>query len=171
MTKPAVQVICDAGPIIHLDELNCLDLLNDFYQILLPDTVWREIRQHRPSALEIADLPFVHSPGKIPTDEPLHTMCRIFSLDAGESEALSLMENYPRAVFLTDDAAARLVAEQMGYRVHGTVGIIVRAIRRGQKEPEEVLNILGDIPSKSTLYIRPSLLEEVKLRIKDQARL
>jgi predicted nucleic acid-binding protein len=98
-------------------------------------------------------------------------MCRIFSLDEGESQALALMENYPEGILLTDDAAARLVAEQMGFRVHGTVGIIVRSIRRGQRQPEEVLNILGEIPSKSTLYIRPSLLEEVKVSIKDQFKL
>lgn len=168
MTKPADQVICDAGPIIHLDELNCLDLLNDFQQILVPDTIWKEVSQHRPSALRRVDLPFIQSTAKAPTNEPLQTMCRIFSLDAGESEALALMERYARAIFLTDDAAARLVAAQMGYKVHGTIGILIRSIRRRQREPEEVLNILGNIPAKSSLHIRPCLLNDVKLRIKDE---
>jgi hypothetical protein len=30
-------VICDAGPLIHLDELGCLDLLADFRDVLVPD--------------------------------------------------------------------------------------------------------------------------------------
>jgi len=51
-------------------------------------------------------------------------MCRVFSLDAGESEALALMEKNPNAIFLTDDASARLVAEQMGFRTHGTIGVL-----------------------------------------------
>jgi predicted nucleic acid-binding protein len=46
------------------------------------------------------------------------TLCKIFSLDAGEIEALALMEQRPQAMFLTDDAAARLVAIQMGFNVH-----------------------------------------------------
>jgi len=29
-TSPAPEVVCDAGPLIHLDELDCLDLLTDF---------------------------------------------------------------------------------------------------------------------------------------------
>ena len=41
-------------------------------------------------------------------------------LDTGETEALSIMEEKPWAIFLTDDASARLVAEPMHYKVHGT---------------------------------------------------
>ena len=32
-------VVCDAGPLIHLDELGCLDLLADFSEVLVPETV------------------------------------------------------------------------------------------------------------------------------------
>lgn len=44
-------VICDAGPLIHLDELDALDLLADFPEVLVPDAVWREVDRHRPRAL------------------------------------------------------------------------------------------------------------------------
>ena len=33
----ASLVICDAGPVIHLDELGCLSLLRDFVEIQIPD--------------------------------------------------------------------------------------------------------------------------------------
>ncbi len=74
-------------------------------------------------------------------------------------------------MFLTDDASARLVAEQMGFKVHGTIGILIRSTRRGQRKPEEVVSILTEIPSKSTLYIKPSLLEEIILMIKSEFNL
>jgi len=45
-------VVCDAGPLIHLDELGCLDLLSDFQAVLVPGLVWREVVQHRAAALE-----------------------------------------------------------------------------------------------------------------------
>ncbi|MBN1662318.1 MAG: hypothetical protein JW943_01840 [Deltaproteobacteria bacterium] len=78
------------------------------------------------------------------------------------------MENCPSAIFLTDDASARMVAERMGFRVHGTIGIIIRTIRRRQKSPEEVLSIIDGLPSKSTLFIKPSLLKEIFTRIKKE---
>ena len=81
------------------------------------------------------------------------------------------MEREPTALFLTDDSAARLVAERMGYRVHGTVGILLRSIRREQLKPKEVLGLLDSIPQKSSLFIKPSLLEEIKLKIKDEFHL
>ncbi len=98
-------------------------------------------------------------------------MCRAFSLGTGESEALALMERNPTAVFLTDDSAARLVAERMGYKVHGTIGILLRSIRRNQLKPKEVLSLLNSIPQKCSLFIKPSLLDEIKLRVKDEFHL
>ncbi len=36
-TEPVlVAVVCDAGPLIHLDESGCLDLLADFHRLLVP---------------------------------------------------------------------------------------------------------------------------------------
>ena len=81
------------------------------------------------------------------------------------------MEQRPQAMFLTDDAAARLVAIQMRFNVHGTIGILVRSIRQGQKSPKEVLDILKDIPFKTTLYIRHSLLQEIQHKIKSEFNL
>ena len=169
--KSGHTVVCDAGPAIHLDELGCLDLLQDFKEILLTDTIWEEIKRYRPSALTKANLVFLKQTGDSPSSESLLALCKIFSLDAGEIEALALMEQRPKAILLTDDAAARLVAIQMGFNVHGTIGIIVRSIRRKQKSPKEVLGILEDIPLRSTLYIKLSLLEEIQLKIRNEFNL
>ena len=85
-----------------------------------------------------------------------------------EIEALAVLEKYPNAMFLTDDAAARLVSERMGFKVHGTIGLLVRSIRRRQRKPLDVLKILSDIPNKSTLYLKTSLLEDAKMRIRKE---
>jgi hypothetical protein len=58
----------------------------------------------------------------------------------------------------TDDTAARLVAVTLGYRVHGTIGIVARSMRRGQRSMNEVLSLLHAIPDQSTAksdYTRP----------------
>ena len=126
MTKsPTTKVICDAGPIIHLDELNCLDLLADYEEIVLPLVVEKEISEHRPSALQNQNLNINRFTKRADIGEELLALCQIFSLDAGEIEALAIMERNPQHIFLTDDAAARLVAEQMKFKVHGTIGVLI----------------------------------------------
>ncbi len=168
MIRSALKVVCDSGPVIHLDELNCLYLLEDFQEVLIPDAVYKEIKRHCPLSLNKLNVPFIFSPGNIPDNTRLLTLCRIFSLDAGETEALTLMEKNPQGIFLTDDASARMAAEQMGFRVHGTIGILVRAIRRAQMEAKEVLDVLKEIPTKSTLHIKRSLLDEIVIKIKKE---
>jgi predicted nucleic acid-binding protein len=116
-------------------------------------------------------IPFVVLPGAIPSNDLLLTLCKIFLLDAGEIEALALMEKNPEAIFPTDDASARIVAEQMGFKVHGTIGILVRSIRRKQMQPEKVLQLLKGLPEKTTLYIKRSLLDEITLKIKKEFNL
>ena len=90
------------------------------------------------------------------------------SLDPGELEALSLMDNSPAALFLTDDAAARLAAQSLGYRVHGTIGILLRSIRRNRFSLSEVIERLLAIPLKSSLHIRPSLLNGIIERLQKE---
>ena len=59
MDKTSLVVVADAGPIIQLDELACLDLLVDFGRVIVPETVWLEVQCHRPLALESAVALFV----------------------------------------------------------------------------------------------------------------
>ena len=121
----ASSVACDAGPVIHLDELECLFLLHDFKDVFLPETVFEEVNQYRPSALKKLQYNMVRSRKGRAGGKVLSTICKLFALDTGETEASSIMEEKPWAIFLTDDASARLVAEQMHYKVHGTVGILL----------------------------------------------
>lgn len=165
--KSDLAVVCDAGPIIHLDELGCLDLLSDFTQVILPDRVRQEIERYRQSALGRAGISFSIIGRRTHPDGSLFTMCRTFMLDAGETEALALMKENPNAIFLTDDASARLVAKQMGFKVHGTIGILVRSIRRGYRSAEKVLSVLSELRQKSTLYVKHSLLDDIILKIKN----
>jgi predicted nucleic acid-binding protein len=159
--KSKTSVICDAGPIIHLDELGCLHLLSDFEKVLLPNGVRREVLKHRKSAFETKDVSWERASAKLPLEEPLRTMCKIFSLDAGEVEALAVLREQPGVILLTDDAAARLVATRLGFRAHGTIGILIRAMRRDLMKSRDVLDVLNRIPSQSSLHIKLSLLQEV----------
>lgn len=165
--RPVDRVIADAGPLIHLDELACLDLLNDFSCVLVPDAVWREVEGHRPLAL--AAEPFIRVDSG-PLDPRVATLSLTFTLHRGEREALTLSARFPAAMFLTDDTAARLAAQTFTRRVHGTLGLLVRAVRRGQRSRDEVLGLLRAIPEQSSLHIRPALLNEVIAQVEGVGR-
>ena len=163
-----MSVICDAGPLIHLDELNATSLLNDFHQVMVPEQVWREVQVHRPGIWGKPDFNCQKIEVAISSDSTFQALVGMFSLDLGEQAALSLMQQDPQAIFLTDDAAARLAATTLGLRVHGTIGILLRAIRREQLTRSEVLEILRNLPSQSTLHIKASLLHEIRERLKEE---
>jgi predicted nucleic acid-binding protein len=164
-------VVCDAGPIIHLDELDSLRLIGGFQQVIVPDPVHEEVKLHRPGCLEKSGLKITREAIQYPLREETAVLCRLLALDSGETAALGLMEKYPGAIFLSDDCAARLAAERMGYAVHGTIGIIVRAIRMELMSAEDVLRLLRELPRRSTLYIRQSLLEEIISQVEKSADL
>jgi predicted nucleic acid-binding protein len=157
---PASKIIADAGPLIHLDELDCLDLLGDFAAILVPDQVWKEVHRHRPQALRGDRCRLERLPVGL-ADPELEAVFKAFALDAGERGALACFPAHPGAVLLTDDAAARLAAKVLGFKVHGSIGILLRAIRRGQRTRSEVVTLLRELPMRSTLHIQAGLLGDI----------
>jgi len=159
-------VVCDAGPLIHLDELGCLDLLSGFRDVLVPDAVWNEVARHCPSALRRRRIRLHRVTVSDEAGKQLMELAQTFALDAGEVEALRLMASESDAILLTDDAAARLVATKLGHEVHGTIGVVVRALRCAQRTKRQVLNLLRAIPKRSTLFIAESLLATVIAQVR-----
>ena len=159
--QPAIpKIILDAGPIIHLDEIKCLHLLLDFRKLLVPDAVWEEAERYRPDIFKNCNIPFEKIVFTENKSAYISELCNAFNLDAGETHAISLCIMNPDSIFLTDDAAARLAAKSIGIRAYGTIGVLLRAIRKEQLKPDEVIKKLEDIPLKSTLFIRKKLLQE-----------
>ncbi len=44
MIKSTLKIVCDSGPVIHLDELNCLHLLEDFLEERISSGDMRTLR-------------------------------------------------------------------------------------------------------------------------------
>lgn len=165
------SAICDAGPLIHLDELGRLDFLSGFSLLTIPSTVAKEVEGHRsrwrdriPVEIRVAK--------PTTSSRQLTALARWLSLDAGETEAIQLLDAAPpRTLFLTDDLAARLAARILRIDVHGTVGLVVRAARIGRCTPGEVVALLELLPSRTSLHIKGDLLQQVVLDVKTHYRL
>lgn len=155
------ETVCDAGPLIHLDELGSLDLMEGFAPLLISETVWREVTRHRKS-LSLAAVPGAAlMPDPESYDPAMLALFRSFDLDAGERTALGLMAQRHGTLLLCDDSAARLAAETLGWTVRGTVGVLVRAIRRGTRTVAQVRALLATLPERSSLHLSPALIQRV----------
>ena len=150
-------VISDAGPIIHLDELDCLNLLN-FPEVLIPESVFQEINNIR--IIQFSKFPNfkIVSDPEIPTE--ILESYKIYDLHKGEAMAISLVLESKDAILLTDDSAARLFAVNLKMSVHGTIGILLRAVRMKLFTPQAMIEILSNIRTKSTLHISQKLIDE-----------
>lgn len=87
-------VIADAGPLIHIDELDALDVLCDFEEILISPIVHGELRKHRPNAIaKLPQLKFSYAPKRT---ETVDALALLYTLHSGEREALALcLEHQP----------------------------------------------------------------------------
>ena len=163
-------VVCDAGPVIHLYELGCIDLLRDFRRVIVPVTLRSEIERYRPAALHQSGLSWRDATPRRPTAPELLSLARLLPLHDGEVEALRVAVDHPSALLLTDDAAARLAARSLNIPVHGTIGLLVRSIRQKQRSRKAVAAILRELPRRSTLHVKPDLLNDCIRAIEQSGR-
>jgi predicted nucleic acid-binding protein len=82
-------------------------------------------------------------------------------LDLGESEALALASQIRADWFLTDDAAARMIAQQQGFEVHGSLGVVLWAAVEGHLDQESAEEALAAL-SRSSLWLSARVLTEAK---------
>jgi predicted nucleic acid-binding protein len=134
------RLVADTGPILHLHEAGALHLLSLIGNVFLPPPVVAELRAHSPSLW----------PGSFPEWVKLQTPSsgnrqrawqwqRAGLLHGGEAESLALALEIKPGWFLTDDAAARLMAESLGLEVHGSLGVVLwvaanRLVKKSEAE-------------------------------------
>jgi uncharacterized protein len=156
MTNPII--IADSSPLISLAIIEQLELLPQLYQrVLLPPAVWEEVTVQGvglPGANAVSKITWI----EIQTPEAKLLEPLSILVDRGEAEAIALAQSIPGSIVLLDDAQARRVAERLGIRRIGTLGILRRAKKSGLviavKPYIEQLCAQG-------IYIRQSLINAV----------
>ena len=162
-----LAAIADAGPLIHLDELDSLGLLAAFTEVLVPPTVANEASRHRPGWRQRAPAALrVVSPSEV-NIRAVESQAGDSRLDPGEVAALALWLEHREATLLCDDLAARRHAEAMGCPIVGTLGILLQAARSRRLPASEAGRLIRSIPASSTLHILPELLEAALEALED----
>jgi hypothetical protein len=125
------KAIGDSSTLIHLAAIGRLDLLYEFYDLLLiTPAVWREVVEEgrgRSGALEIKK---GVEEGRIkiqaPRDSSFLSLLKR-ELDDGEAEVIALAVENGTADVLLDESDARRVADVFKLVKTGIVGILIRA--------------------------------------------
>ena len=147
MTLAAVS---DAGPLIHLAEIDSLELLSTFDTLLVPETVYEEIDAGGvPDGL--ADLSYE----LVEADE---SRIGAEELDAGERAAIAVAEERG-LVLLTDDFAARKAASETGVEVHGSIGVIALGYTRGLLKRDEAASLMRALQRETSLFVTEAVVE------------
>ena len=147
MTLAAVS---DAGPLIHLAEIDSLDLLAAVDTLLVPETVYEEIEAGGvPDGL--ADLSYELVEADESPDEAA-------KLDAGERVAIAVATDRA-VVLLTDDLAAREVASDAGVEVRGSIGVIALGFGRGLLDRDEAASRMRALQRETSLFVTETVVE------------
>ena len=155
MTLAAVS---DAGPLIHLAEIDSLELLSAFDTLLIPETVYEEVEAGGvPDGISDLSYELVEADERSVESE---------ELDAGERAALAVAREH-EVILLTDDLAAREVASDVGVEVHGSLGVIALGYGRGLLDRGEAASRMRALQRETSLFVTEAVVER-GIRILDE---
>lgn len=125
------DIICDTSPIQYLYQLGLLHILPALSKrVVVPPTVVEEISVGLAYGVSLPDLKVLEwVQVRVPAGEPALPL--VTDLGPGETEVLMLALESPNAVAVLDDALARRMAETIGLRFTGTLGLLLDAKQAG----------------------------------------
>lgn len=118
-------VFCNTTPFIALSSIGRLDLLPQlFHQVHVAQSVVDECatggRILVPALTELNWIVTV-------ADEAASMLPVLLELDRGEKQTILLARKYPDSTIIIDERLGRRIAEYLGIRVTGTLGVLAKA--------------------------------------------
>lgn len=127
-------VVSDTTPLITLLKVQHLDLLEKYFgEVQIPIAVFNELicdSRFMDEAEQIRNCPFIKVAEAV-NNKSVDLLRRATGLDLGESEAIILTDELHADLLLMDEARGRDVAEQMGLRIMGTIGLLMASYQSG----------------------------------------
>lgn len=154
-----MTVVSNATPLINFAAINRLDILQaTLRQIVIPQAVFSETTGSgfpgTPFVLEAIEKGWLEI-------RPVNTIASAIpvELDDGEREAISLALETGVERILLDEREARLVADQLGLQVVGTLGILLLA--KNQQIIQQVRPLLDAMIDIAQYWVSTTLYEQV----------
>lgn len=134
-------VVSDTTPLISLLKIGRLDLLEKLFgNVLIPQAVYEELTVDERFKLEAEQLKqkeFI-TVRAVKNLDSVSILKRATGLDQGESEAIVLTDEVKAELLLMDEAKGRAVSNEMGFRIMGTIGVLMAAYEEHELTSEEV---------------------------------
>ena len=149
------KVIANTTPLISLADIGCFELLQKLYgEIVIPHAVLEELKSEPVKTL-VRNSNFIH----VMRISDYRTK-RIFSsrLHNGEVEVLLLAEEQDADLLLMDDNAAKKTAKFMGFKVTGTLGVLLKGKQEGYIR--EIKPLLDKLIATG-FYVKPEIMQYV----------
>lgn len=123
--------VVNASPLILLGKTGHVALLSELSdELIVPDVVVREVGARPEGERVISDVASL-SGVRFETEIAISPVLTAWNLGPGESQVLALAEASPGSRAVLDDLKARRCAQSFGLPMIGTLGVVLRAKRRG----------------------------------------
>lgn len=114
-------IISDTSCFIVLSNIGELTLLKSLYgQIITTSEIANEFGEEMPDWVTILEV-----------NDKYRQQLLEMQIDKGESSAIALALETPDCTVILDDFKARKIAEQLGLKITGTIGVIIKAKLKG----------------------------------------
>ena len=125
------SVIVNTSPIFYLYRLRLLEILEKLYDIIIvPQAVIDELQRGKEQGEDVPNIQDYHwiqiQQAKAPDYLKLIT-----DLGSGETEVLALALEKPDSLMIIDERLARRIAKLQGLKFTGTIGVLLKAKKRG----------------------------------------
>lgn len=121
-------IVSNSSPLAALAAVSYVDLLPKLYgKVCVPDAVWYEVVERgigKPGVAELKRADWLERHSISNTDLAVALQD---SLDVGEAEAIALALDLRADLLLMDERIGRRVAQRLGLRVTGVIGVLVEA--------------------------------------------
>jgi hypothetical protein len=157
-----MPVVSDTSPILNLAVIDRLSLIREqFTTVTIPKGVLEELRvgENLPGSKKILDA--LEAKWLQVEEIQGSAMLRILKreLDVGEAEAIALALETSAQWVVLDESEARRIAKNLGLKVTGVLGILLRACR--QKQIPSLRTEMERLREKAGFYIADHLFEDL----------
>jgi predicted nucleic acid-binding protein len=115
-------IISDTSSLLAFHEIGEMAILQKMYtNVTTTPTVRREFEYPLPTWIIVRE----------PLEEYVRCVQERFKLDSGEVTAIALALSLPESTLIIDEAAGRRAARELGIQMTGTLGILLKAKKRG----------------------------------------
>ncbi|MDD6654313.1 MAG: DUF3368 domain-containing protein [Treponema sp.] len=157
-----MTIISDTTPIISLIKINRLDLLEKlFEEVLIPEAVYRELTTNAlfENEAKIVKTSSFLKTSSVQNRKSLQLLQAVSGLDDGESEAIILADELKSDVLIMDERKGRKVAEKLGIKITGTVGVLLQSYSENMISSDEIKTYLDQLKN-SNIRLSESLIQK-----------